>query len=72
MRLNGFFQAKLNGRKPSEKYRNLIPSYNIKGCFCYVLQGFLPIWICIYAFMRLLIYWIARLADLKVIDAKYK
>lgn len=33
MRLNGFFQAKLNGRKPSEKYRNLIPSYNIKGCF---------------------------------------
>lgn len=34
MRLNGFFSiVELNGRKSSERYQNLIPSYNIKGCF---------------------------------------
>lgn len=28
-----FSIVKLNGRKPSERYQNLILSYNIKGCF---------------------------------------
>lgn len=28
-----FSIVKLNGRKHSERYQNLIPSYNIKGCF---------------------------------------
>lgn len=42
-----FSIVKLNARKSSERYQNLIPSYNIKGCFCFVLKGFLPIWICV-------------------------
>lgn len=51
MRLNGFFQAKLNGRKPSEKYRNLIPSYNIKGCFLLCssrVLTYMDLYLCIY------------------------
>lgn len=68
-----FFILRLNRRKPSEMYRSLIPSYNIKECFLLYssrILTYMDLYMCV--FMRDCQYtWTAQLADVKVIAREY-